>query len=221
MRGIIIVSSTSSVVFHTAPFSREFVDNTVAVVESDIHVLATAALSTSAVPVGASTFHATLRKASIHRHGGSEMVHAARWLDADHRKVCDNIICLFPTEHPWLATLSKGGGEDSTPSSSPHSHDEPSMIYWRKCTDRVLIFVLESEESLSLARCAMSNFIVLLCETFHNGKGDELPSLKEMIARPDWIQACCSAIAPQHVLALVPLNAARTVPPKLLASKKK
>ena len=50
MKGIVIFSSTGSVVFHTAPYSREVVDHVVAVVESDVHVKSTFEAAASAAP---------------------------------------------------------------------------------------------------------------------------------------------------------------------------
>lgn len=244
MRGIIIVSCTSSVVFHTAPFSRDVVDNIVAIVESDIHVKATAdgvppattAASsqshTSSSPTSGAgksgrrklTFQATLRKASLHRHGGQDLIHTARWLEADHKRICEGLLCIYVTEHAWLGAMMRttSGGLPSDLSNVPDSSGAASasaLVLWRKCGDRVIVFVLDQEESLSLARNAMSTFILLLCEAFDKPASDTAPSLKDLMSRPDLVQMCCNCVAPQHLLALAPLHACRSMLQRLLLAK--
>ncbi|CUG07304.1 Hypothetical protein, putative [Bodo saltans] len=250
MRGIIIVSCTSSVVFHTAPFSRDVVDNIVAIVESDIHVKATADGVPPPVAGGGSAssppnsppatsggrrklaFQSTLRKASLHRHGGHELVHTARWLEADHKRICEGLLCVYVAEHAWLGAVMRGGPV-SAASSSSHATDMSSgavpdssgaasssaLVMWRKCGDRVIVFVLDQEESLSLARNAMATLILLLCEAFDKPGSETAPSLKDLMSRPDLVQSCCSCIAPQHLLVMAPLSASRAMLQKLLLSK--
>jgi hypothetical protein len=248
MRGIIIVSCTSSVVFHTAPFSRDVVDNIVAIVESDIHVKATAdgvpppsSATTSSSPTGSParngrrklTFQSTLRKASLHRHGGHDLVHTARWLEADHKRICEGLLCVYVAEHAWLGAAMRGGTTSSGSSSGTSATDAASgaapdssgaasssaLVMWRKCGDRVIVFVLDQEESLSLARNAMTTFILLLCEAFDKPGSETAPSLKDLVSRPDLVQSCCSCVAPQHLLVMAPMCASRAMLHKLLLSK--
>lgn len=218
--------------FHTAPFVRDIVDHVVALVEADIHVRATADHSGgpsvgSSTPGGgtaapspnsrasrrrgpnASAFQSTLRKASFARHGGHDLVHTAQWLEADHKRVCEGLLCVYPTEHAWLTTLTRGEDGD----------DAATLLLWRKCGDRVFVFVLDGDDCLSLARHAIGVLVVLLSEAFSKSS-EEMPSLKEIISRPDLVQACCSCVAPQHVLATVPLPLAKVMLQRLLANKK-
>ena len=211
MKGIIVFSSSGSVVFHTAPYSREVVDHVVAVVESDIHVKSTfdgsnvtapAALGEGGAAVGSAFVSSPLRTASAHRHGASA-THAAvgKWLEVNHKRVCEGFIPLCGSEHPWLQ----------------EPEDGLVLLFWRKVSDKVIVFALEGSVNMSLAKHSMSVLLLLLSDAFRC-RG-ELPSLKDIVGKPEVMQACCSCIAPQHVLALVDVQAAKLCLSKLLRKK--
>jgi hypothetical protein len=200
MKGIVIFAFNGSVVFHTAPFSRDVVDSVVHVVESDIEVKAS--FETYASPNGDSSTSTpqqmgesvfTLREASAKCHGGIQLKHSARWLETNHERIADGHIAVFPSEHPWLKDADDSG----------------AVVYWRKVGDRVFVFVLDSDENISLAHSAVSNLILLLADAFTCRSG-EMPSLKDLLVRSELVDECCRCIAPQNILALVDIQAART-----------
>lgn len=304
MKGIIIFASNSTVIFHTSPFARDVVDHVVAVVESDIHVKASAAmglidadrqrqsalsssnglLATTAKRGGNEVQHpataaqqqqanaAIFRSKSSKRRGplqrdlnmlppGAVNVTATRhlggrrppltsaFLERNHKRVVDGVVCLFGSEHAWLDAYHRMTSTSNNSSTSHHAaaasdahssaapstvadHNGSGMIlYWRKVLDRVIVMALDLEESLSLARHATSVLIVLLSEAFR-GKvslpsassaanvDSVLPTLKEMLGEPEVLQTCCHVVAPQHILSMVSCNAARAMMHQLLGAKR-
>ncbi len=205
MKGIIVFSSAGSVVFHTAPYSREVVDHVVAVVESDVHVKSTfeAAPTSAQQPAGTASnafVNSSLRAASAFRHGAA-LHTAGKWLEVNHKRIMDGFIPLCGAEHRWLQEPDDG----------------LVLLYWRKVGDKVIVFAVEGGANVSLVKQNMSVFLLLLSDAFRC-RG-ELPSLKDIIAKPEVMHACCSCIAPQHVLALVDAQAAKISLSKLLRRK--
>lgn len=196
---------------------------------------------------------AALRRASsTHRHGDRDLEHGAQFLSTNQRRVCEGLFPLYPEDHAFLHALTRSatsataagatsGLADAVPHDSSSSDDNatPSVelawqkskevsfcVLWRKVSDRVLIFLLDGHDCLSMARNAMSNLVVLLAEAFQavvgssGSSGDhDAPTLKSMLTRPDIVQVCCSCVAPQHLLATVPLHIARSMMHRLLQGK--
>lgn len=241
MRGVVIFSVAGDVVFHTAPCSREFVDNVVSSVESDILVKVGYCSESQngapqQLPAGRTDTDSARagRNASSLRHGGyvPSMSSANTKALKCILGVVDGTVVFFSREHHWLeaipgstvlhedinasTTPSRPGYERASAECScvptPIEATEPCiLLYWRRVKDKVIVFALEERENLATAKLAMSNFVVLLAEAFKGGKASELPSLKDILARPELVQMAMNAVTPQHVLALVDLPVARHV----------